>query len=170
MAKTTKSRNEVLERTKIFGVPRKNFKELADFFKKSDLSELFLEDKGVSLKLKKRERSAAVPAAPAPMAPAAVPAAAVAEPQADTGQEKTSGGPTIDSPIIGTFYEASSPEAAPFVKPGDTVEKEQTLCIVEAMKVMNEIKAEKRCTIQTVLIENGQSVEQGQPLFEISGG
>ncbi len=73
----------------------------------------------------------------------------------------------ITSPIVGTFYLAPSPDAQPFVKPGDKVGPETVVCIVEAMKVMNEVKAEVSGVIRRILVENGTPVEFGQPLFEI---
>ena len=104
---------------------------------------------------------AAVPAAPAPApAPAAAPAAAAPAESAKPGQ-------TIDSPIVGTFYRSSAPGMEAFVKPGMKVEPDTTVCIIEAMKVMNEIKAEKSGVIKEVLVENGQPVEFGQPLFAL---
>ena len=74
---------------------------------------------------------------------------------------------TIDSPLVGTLYRAPSPDAAPFVKVGDKVNADTVVCIVEAMKVMNEIKAEKSGVIRDILVENGSAVEFGQPLFVI---
>ncbi|MEN1682020.1 MAG: acetyl-CoA carboxylase biotin carboxyl carrier protein, partial [Planctomycetota bacterium] len=76
-------------------------------------------------------------------------------------------GPTINSPMVGTFYLASSPEAAPFVKVGDQVGPETIVCIVEAMKVFNEIPAECSGKIAAVLVETGAAVEYGQPLFRL---
>lgn len=103
--------------------------------------------------------AAAMPAAPAPEAPAAEPAAAP-QPAAASGVEVT-------APIVGTFYEAPAPDADPFVKVGDTVEVGQVLCIIEAMKLMNEIEAETNGVITEVLINNGEPVEYGQALFRI---
>lgn len=74
-------------------------------------------------------------------------------------------GAVITSPLMGTFYRSSSPQSPPFVKEGDVVEAAMTLCIVEAMKVMNEIKSERRCKIIKILAENGKAVTKGQPLF-----
>jgi acetyl-CoA carboxylase biotin carboxyl carrier protein len=99
--------------------------------------------------------------APAAPAPAAAPAAAA--PAADNGKPRK----TIDAPIVGTFYRAASPDTPAFVKVGDTVTAETVVCIIEAMKVMNEIKAEKSGVIKEVLVENAQAVEFGQPLFVI---
>ena len=74
----------------------------------------------------------------------------------------------ITSPMVGTFYRSASPDSAPFIDIGSTVKKGQTLCIIEAMKILNEIESDKEGTISKILIENGQPVEFGQPLFEIS--
>ena len=103
----------------------------------------------------------AMPMAAAP-APAAAPAAA-AEPAAAA----VPAGHSVKSPMVGTFYRASSPGATPFVEVGSTVKEGDTLCIVEAMKILNEIEADKSGTVTRILGENGQAVEYGQPLFVI---
>ena len=95
---------------------------------------------------------------PAPAAPAPVPAPAA--PAAAPDKNKI-----IESPIVGTFYRSATPGADAFVKVGSKVEADQTVCIIEAMKVMNEIKAEKSGVIKEILVENGEPVEFGQPLF-----
>ncbi len=100
-------------------------------------------------------------AAPAAAAPAAVSAASA--PAADAGET----GDTINSPIVGSFYRAPAPDAAPYVEVGQVVEKGQVLCIVEAMKLMNEIEAEYKCKILKICKENAQAVEFGDPLFVI---
>ena len=74
---------------------------------------------------------------------------------------------TIDSPMVGTFYAAASPGDPPFALPGTTVTAEQTVCIIEAMKIMNEVTSKDACVIEKVLIENGQPVEFGQPIFQV---
>lgn len=103
---------------------------------------------------------AAMAAAPAP-AVASVPAAAAAPAAvAESGE-------IISSPIVGTFYRAASPEAAPFVEVGQVVEKGQVICLVEAMKLFNEIEAEFKCKIVKICVENAQPVEFGQPLFVV---
>lgn len=76
-------------------------------------------------------------------------------------------GQSVSSPMVGTFYRASSPGAAPYVAMGDTVSEGQTLCVIEAMKLMNEIPADRAGVVKAILVENGQPVEFGQPLFEI---
>ncbi|MBK7004722.1 MAG: acetyl-CoA carboxylase biotin carboxyl carrier protein [Burkholderiales bacterium] len=93
----------------------------------------------------------------APVAAAPVPAAVVEEPA----------GHTVKSPMVGTFYRSSSPGAKAFVEVGDAVKEGDTICIVEAMKILNEIEADKSGTISRILCENGQAVEYGQPLFII---
>ena len=104
----------------------------------------------------------AMPMAAAPAAPAAAPAAA-AEPAAAAAPA----GHSVKSPMVGTFYRASSPGAKPFVEVGSTVKEGDTLCIVEAMKILNEIEADKAGTVTQILCENGDAVEFGQPLFTI---
>ena len=108
---------------------------------------------------------AAAPAAPAPPASADAPApvapASAAEPGSGANED------LVLAPIVGTFYEAPAPDADPFVKVGDRVEVGQTLCIIEAMKLMNEIQAETAGTIKQILVSNAEPVEFDQPLFVI---
>ncbi len=82
-------------------------------------------------------------------------------------EEKTQNGPCITSPMVGTFYQAPAPGAQPFVKVGDSISKGQTIAIIEAMKIMNEIEAEYDCKITKILLEDGQPVEFDMPLFEV---
>jgi acetyl-CoA carboxylase biotin carboxyl carrier protein len=100
----------------------------------------------------------------APAAPAASAAPAVSSAPAATTEPV---GPTINSPMVGTFYRAASPTDKPFISIGDSVDENSNVCIIEAMKVMNEIKAELRGTIARVLVEDGKPVQYGQPLFEL---
>jgi acetyl-CoA carboxylase biotin carboxyl carrier protein len=99
-------------------------------------------------------------AVPAVAAPAGAPLAAAAEAPVDDGK-------TVTAPMVGTFYRSASPEADPYVKPGDTVSVGDTLCIIEAMKMMNPIESEIAGTVLSVEIENGEAVEFGQVLFKI---
>ncbi len=136
-----------------------------------DVVEVEFEEAGTRWRVRRKEPQAVTFAAPAQMAlPMAAPsqsgggalaaggaAAAAAEPQ----------GEVFKSPMLGTFYRAASPEAEPFAKAGDKVSADTTLCIIEAMKVMNEIKAEREFEIVEVLVKNGDPVEFGQPLFLI---
>ncbi|HEX7010597.1 MAG TPA: acetyl-CoA carboxylase biotin carboxyl carrier protein [Phycisphaeraceae bacterium] len=153
----------------------KTLRQLVKLMTDHDLTELDLEGEGERVKLRRREGSpvwaageapvapqAAAPPAPASPAPAAPPAG-----QAPAAAPAPSEGQTIDSPMVGTFYAAPSPDAPPFVAVGDRVEPDTVVCIIEAMKVFNEIKAETSGTVRRVLVENGQAVEFGQPLFEI---
>jgi acetyl-CoA carboxylase biotin carboxyl carrier protein len=100
---------------------------------------------------------------PMAMAVAPVPAPAPAEPAAPAAPE----GHVVKSPMVGTFYRSSSPGAKPFVEVGDTIQQGDALCIIEAMKLMNEIEADATGTIKAILAENGQAVEYGQSLFVI---
>jgi acetyl-CoA carboxylase biotin carboxyl carrier protein len=140
--------------------------QLARLMSAHDLSELSYESADLKLMLK---RGRVVEAVGAPMlAPTLAPAAASAVPAvAATAAAEMPVYATIASPIVGTFYLAPAPDAPAFVKAGDRVGPETVVCIVEAMKVMNEVKAEASGVIRRALVENGTPVEFGQPLFEI---
>ncbi len=153
----------------------KDLKQLIKMITETDITEFEMDNAEEKIVIKRGQRTeviqmAAAPAymqAPAAMAaPAAAPVAAPAAtvPVAAAAAEA---GETINSPIVGTFYRAASPEAAPFVEVGQVVEKGQVLCLVEAMKLFNEIEAEFKCKIVKVCIENAQPVEFGQPLFVV---
>ncbi len=143
---------------------------LARMMNEYDLSEFKIEIEGCNLCIRRGAVKGAAPVvvAPAVAAPAAAPslpaAAAEAPAAAPAAPAKTE---TIDSPLVGTFYRAASPDAAPFASVGDRVTADSVVAIIEAMKVMNEIKAEKSGVIKEILVENGQPVEFGQPLFVI---
>jgi len=153
----------------------KILKNLVKLMVDNDLTEVDLADGEETIKLKRGSGQAipTVVAAPAPVpgaapAPAPAPAASAApSAAAETAAPAAAAGETIDSPMVGSFYSASSPDAKAFASVGDSVTEDSVVCIVEAMKVFNEIKAEKKGTIKKVLVENGQAVEFGQPLFEI---
>ena len=143
-------------------------KTIVKMMSENDLTEFKIEAEEYNLCIKRgndRTQVFAAPAvthaAPAAPAPAAAPAAPAAAPAAADPEN------TIDSPIVGTFYSAPSPDAKPFVKVGDKVTADTVVCIVEAMKVMNEIKAEKAGAIKEILVENSTPVEYGQALFVI---
>jgi acetyl-CoA carboxylase biotin carboxyl carrier protein len=130
--------------------------------------EVEMEEAGSKIRVRLKEDRPTVYAASAPMAMAApVAAAGAAEAGAAGSAAKEPAGEVFKSPMLGTFYRAASPEAEAFVKPGDRVGADTTLCIIEAMKVMNEIKAEREFEILEVLVRNGDPVEFGQPLFVI---
>ena len=148
-------------------------KELIELMKANDLSELEIVDGDLQISLKRPYGPApglAVPGVLASHAPAAplVMSAPVSGGELGTGQEGVADGlKEIGSPMVGTFYAAPSPNAEAFVKEGSTVDEEAVVCIIEAMKVMNEIQAEMSGTITELLVENGEAVEYGQPLFKI---
>ncbi len=136
----------------------------------SNVSELEItEAEGKVRIVKSAPTSAAAPVtysmAPAPVAPAVVPAVEVAPAAPAAPAEPV--GHTVKSPMVGTFYRASSPGAKPFVEIGDTIKEGETICIVEAMKILNEIEADKSGTVTKILVDNGQAVEYGQPLYVI---
>lgn len=136
--------------------------------KRSELSEFELEEEGFKLRLSRKNSEAPqIIHATAPAhAPIAVPAVAAAPLTPAVAVEET-GISTIKSPMVGTFYTAASPDSSAFVKVGQKVNQDSAVCIIEAMKVMNEIQAEMNGTITECLIENGEAVEYGQPLFKI---
>jgi acetyl-CoA carboxylase biotin carboxyl carrier protein len=146
----------------------KDIKILIDLMKKNDLSVFQMEKDGFKILLKKGQP----PALSAPVAAAAFPAAtlpaAPATPQATpAAPAEKAAGEEIVSPMVGTFYQAMSPEAPAYVKVGDAVQAETVVCIIEAMKVMNEIKAEIAGVVAEILVENGKPVQFGQPLFRL---
>ena len=113
--------------------------------------------------------SAPAPSAPAPAAPKAEAAKPAPAPSAEAPAEAkpAAQGTPVKAPIVGTFYAASSPDAPPYIKVGDTVKAGQVLCIIEAMKLMNEIEAEQGGTVREILVKNAEPVEYGQTLFII---
>jgi acetyl-CoA carboxylase biotin carboxyl carrier protein len=142
---------------------------IVELMSKNDLTEFKVEAEDYNLCIRRGSNETQVIAS-APIiqaAPAAVAAAPVAAPAAEAQEPSLEDLNTIDSPIVGTFYRSPSPEAVAFVNVGDTVTPETVVCIVEAMKVMNEVKAEKSGVIREILIENAQPIEFGQPLFVI---
>ena len=159
--------------------------QLIDAVSASELTEFKYEEDGVKLSLKKTNGKEVTvipaPAAPLPVAPVApgpaggpgaapAPAAEAvsAAPAAETSAAEAPAGNVVKSPLVGTFYAAPAEDADPFVKVGDSVKEGQVLAIVEAMKLMNEIESDFTGTVTEILVENGQAVEFGQPLFVIS--
>jgi len=147
----------------------KELKKILELVKEKEIVEFDLQDGDfrLSTKLNGGQQQVAYMPAPANPAPSAAPAAPASAPAGDAAEAQASSNPCIQSPMVGSFYRASSPDADPFVKVGDVVTPDSTVCIIEAMKVMNEIKAEMKGKITKVLIENGEAVEFGQDLFEI---
>lgn len=154
----------------------KEIRELVRLLAGTDVTELNLETDGMKITIKKGHHHQAAPVVPAanpipvPSVPySPVPAPAPVPPAETTAvSEERVLGPNqvfIVAPMVGTFYRAPSPEAEPYVRVGDVVEPGQVLCIIEAMKLMNEIESEWKGRITEILVENAQPVEYGQPLF-----
>ena len=142
-------------------------RKLLELFRDSDLEEIEVQHSfwhGTRIRLtRSRAPSPVAPAAPMPIAPA--PTAPTAEP---APAEKTDDGlHEVLSPMVGTFYRSPSPEADPFVNEGDGIESGQTVCIIEAMKIMNEIPADVQGEVVEILVDDGQPVEYNQALFKI---
>lgn len=151
----------------------KDLKVLIKMITETDITEFEMDNSDEKIVIRRGSKTeyVAMPSAPAafaipqqvgvaPMAAAPSQAVAVSETAAELGE-------TINSPIVGTFYRSPAPDAAPYVEVGQIVEKGQVLCIVEAMKLMNEIEAEFRCKIVKLCKDNAQAVEFGDPLFAI---
>lgn len=158
----------------------KEIQKLLDFIANSGLDEVSIEtNDGLKVKVKRNSSSpAASVAAPAPVAvatvpvsapPAAAPAPAAKKetPEATTGKSDDANVVTIKSPMIGTFYRASSPESPSFINVGDEIKPGKVVCVIEAMKLFNEIEAEISGKIVKILVENATPVEFDQPLFEV---
>jgi acetyl-CoA carboxylase biotin carboxyl carrier protein len=152
-------------------VDLKDIKAIIDLMKKNSISEFELEKQDFKIRLKRGGFGPMVPAGeasapgyvlPAPLAGAGLANLLAAPPAVPAANEVE-----IKSPMIGSFYRAPSPEAAPYVEVGTEVNAETVVCIIEAMKVMNEIKAEVKGVVTQVLVENAKPVEFGQPLFKI---
>ncbi len=148
----------------------RKLKTLIDLVAESGISELEITEENEKVRIVNKVQTVAVAApvaAPVVQAAATAPAAAPAAPVVEaTAEPKVEGTPVV-SPMVGTFYRAPSPGAEPFVKVGDKVQAGQTLCIIEAMKLLNEIEAETSGTVKEICVENGQPVEFGQQLFII---
>jgi acetyl-CoA carboxylase biotin carboxyl carrier protein len=157
----------------------KQIKQIIELMKRSELTEFAVEEEGFKLKIRRGTNGLPVVStsrgsnppfsfsdapAPAAAAPAPAPAAAPAAAKDEAGVTY------IKSPMVGTFYRAGSPESKPFADIGAKVVENSVVCIIEAMKIMNEIQAETKGTVVEVLVENGQPVEYGQKLFKVKQG
>jgi len=148
----------------------RKLKKLIDLVEESGISELELTEDGEKVRISRNFTSNATIQQYAPMhynpapqfsAPAATPVAVEAAPAVEEGH-------AVKSPMVGTFYRSPSPDAKSFVEIGDTVAVGDTLCIIEAMKLLNEIEADKAGVIKKILVDNGQAIEYGEPLFIIA--
>lgn len=150
----------------VFGID--GIRLLVELMKENDVSELDVEQCGSRLSLRRStpgqvvSAERPVAAIPAPVVEPAVPVATPPQPEQEPDYIKT-----ITSPMVGVFYASSSPEAAPFVQVGDVVNPKKTVCIIEAMKVFNDIPAEISGKIVAILVKNGDPVEYGAPLFKV---
>lgn len=143
----------------------RKLKTLIDLVSDSNVSELEITEAEGKVRIVKGGGAVIQGYAPAPAPVYAAPAvpAVAATPAAPVIEE----GHTVKSPMVGTFYRSSSPGAKPFVEVGDSIKLGETICIIEAMKILNEIEADKSGTVTKILSDNGQAVEYGQPLFII---
>jgi acetyl-CoA carboxylase biotin carboxyl carrier protein len=154
-------------------VDLKELKQLLQVLEEKQITEFEIEEAGIKLRIKKSgPATAGAVASAGPLAPP-TPAPPASEPPAESGPKAVPGKPVeaglniVKSPIVGTFYRSPDPNAASFVSVGDTVKVGQKLCIIEAMKLMNEIESEFAGEIVEVYPENGQPVQYGEPLFSI---
>jgi acetyl-CoA carboxylase biotin carboxyl carrier protein len=152
-------------------VDLKDIKAIIDLMKKNSITEFELERQDSKIRLKRGLNGGAAPAAednivPLPM-PMAIQGGAAPQTAAPVHQAAATGEIEIKSPMIGTFYRSPSPEAGSYVEVGAEVNHDSVVCIIEAMKVMNEIKAEVKGVITQILVENAKPVEFGQPLFKV---
>ena len=147
----------------------KELKELIDLIQKSEVAEIEFEKAGVRVRIKKQYATAIPP--PPPVETSSAPPVAVETPSPQPAQPapaEQSGLFTLTSPVVGTFYRSASPDTEPYVEVGSIVKKGQILCVIEAMKLMNEIESEFDGKIVEILAENAQPVEYGEPLFRIA--
>jgi acetyl-CoA carboxylase biotin carboxyl carrier protein len=147
----------------------RKLKTLIDLVSESNVSELEITEAEGKVRIVKGGGAVVQQFVAAPVqAPVAAPATAPAAPAAESPAPVAAPtGHVVKSPMVGTFYRASSPGAKPFVEVGSQVKEGETICIIEAMKILNEIEADKSGTVTRILGENGQAVEYGQPLFVI---
>ena len=156
----------------------KQIKQIIDLMKRSELTEFAVEEEGFKLKICRGANglpvvtsSAGLTAVPEAAAASAAAAAATLASSSQNGGDKEDPSITyIKAPMVGTFYRAPSPESPPFVEVNAKVSENSVVCIIEAMKIMNEIQAEVKGTVVEILVENGQPVEYGQRMFKIKQG
>ena len=140
-------------------------KKLIELLEESGIAEIEIKEGEEAVRISRYGSSA--PQMPVQYAAAPAPVAAPVAASADTNTDELPSGHVVKSPMVGTFYSAPSPSAPEFCKVGDQVSEGDTICIIEAMKILNQIEADKSGTIKAVLVDNAQPVEFGQPLFVI---
>ncbi len=143
----------------------KDLRALYRFMKNTDIEELELEDEKGKVRIKRRPTAIQLEPQQRPVAVERVPSEAPPPERVSTGERANI--KVITSPMVGTFYRAPAPDADPFVDVGASVSPGQVVCIIEAMKIMNEVESEYTGKVVSVLVENGQPVEYGEPLFEV---
>jgi acetyl-CoA carboxylase biotin carboxyl carrier protein len=160
----------------------KQIKQIIELMKRSELTEFAVEEEGFKLKIRRgtnglpiisttRGSNSPFPTVDtAPPMPVAAPPATGSNPAQTAKDEAEAGITYIKSPMVGTFYRAASPESKPFMDVGGKCVENTVVCIIEAMKIMNEIQAETKGSVLEVLVENGQPVEYGQKLFKLKAG
>ena len=151
----------------------RKLKKLIDLVEESGITELEVTEGEEKVRIAKHGPAAPMQtymaAQPAPLAPVSAPATASSNAAADSSaRPDLPDGHVVKSPMVGTFYRSASPGSDPFVEIGSVVKAGDTLCIVEAMKLLNEIESDCAGTVQAILVENGQPVEYGEPLFVVS--
>ena len=139
-------------------------KRLIDLLLESEITEIEVEEEGTRIKVRKDPAGQQLVQLPASLS---APASAAARDAVPVPAEPEDQFVVIKAPMVGTFYRAPAPDAPPFAKVGDSVDPETVVCILEAMKIMNELKAGVSGTVRNILVDNGESVEYGEPLFEI---
>jgi acetyl-CoA carboxylase biotin carboxyl carrier protein len=141
----------------------KNIKELIEIIGESDIAEIEIKEGEDSIRISRYSTASA------PVAYAAAPVAVAAAPimSAPAAAEETISGHVVKSPMVGTFYRSATPGSKPFIEIGQSVQAGETLCIIEAMKILNQIEADKSGIVTKILVENAEPVEYGQPLFII---
>ncbi len=145
----------------------RKLKTLVDLVSESNISELEITEADGKVRIVKAGASLAQPVYAPPVASPPAPAEAVPAPPAAAAEKSVETGHVVKSPMVGTFYQASTPGGKPFVEVGSAIKEGDPICIIEAMKIMNEIEADKSGTVTRILCQNGQAVEFGQPLFVI---
>ncbi len=148
-------------------------KKLIELLEESGIDEIEIKEGEESVRISRNQNKGMAPQyyappAPVPAAPAAAAEPASAAAKADSGSSDEPAGHKVKSPMVGTFYRSSSPDSSPFVEVGQSVKAGDTLCIVEAMKMMNQIEADKSGTVVAILVDNAEPVEFDQPLFVIN--
>jgi acetyl-CoA carboxylase biotin carboxyl carrier protein len=142
-------------------------KKLIELLEESGIAEIEINEGEESVRISRYSTTAQMaPVQQFAAAPTAAPAPAAAEPETSSGEPEVSGH-TVNAPMVGTFYTASAPGAPDFVKVGDKISEGDTVCIIEAMKILNQIEADRSGTVKAILVENAQPVEFGQPLIVI---